>query len=210
MRDCTTSHEVSQLIPWRCAGLTSAAASRVGRGPRVRFSAGAFIGVSALLALATLGCKDGGNAPVAETVGADLKVVTCDQIVGHGRPLAGERVISGQVVLPPERVPEEPRFQPKYNKPLPWFAKQGLLVRRGSKPVDLIVPLAWRSRFAVGWGNEGRQQAPAVRIVGCNTGPKWHAYAGGYYLRQPACVPLTVRVEGQTTQIRLGIGRSCG
>jgi hypothetical protein len=90
---------------------------------------------------------------------------------------------------------------------LPYSTKSGLLVRHGTTPVDLVVPTAWRKRFAIG---RGFSVVYSVRILGCaTTPPDWWSYAGGYSVRRPACVPLIVRVGGMTTTVRLALGRPC-
>lgn len=128
--------------------------------------------------------------------------------LGPGPPRRGERVLLGRVALPPERFPGRPNYAPEYFQPLPYFAKYGLGVRAGREPVDLVIPVPWRNRFAIAWGNLRVQQAAAVRIFACEWA-EWLRYPGGYYLREPACVPLIVRVGGRSARIRLGIGRAC-
>ena len=37
----------------------------------------------------------------------------------------------------------------------------------------------------------------------------WLGFAGGYWVRSPACVPVLVRAGGQTRQVHIGIGAPC-
>jgi len=166
-------------------------------------------GLTAIVAVAGVTASVAATAPGGI---APRKVVTCDEAISFTRaPHAGTRVLLGRLALPPERFPSRPRAAPE-NRPLPYYAKFGLQVRSGRNPVDVIVPRAWRTRAAVGWGEDaGPQQASSVRVLACKPvlGRPWLAFPGGYFLRKPACIPLTVRVGTRTAHVRLGIGRRC-
>jgi hypothetical protein len=79
-----------------------------------------------------------------------------------------------------------------------------------AKPFELIVPKAWRNRLRLSWG-----QSPLttrLRVQGCpasTPGEKWLAFAGGYYVTSPACVPLIVRAGTQERRVKIGVGARC-
>jgi hypothetical protein len=138
---------------------------------------------------------------------AEHATVSCDsvaQVIGRVAPGPGSRIVFGRIAVPARylaRVADE-------DYPLRHWVKAGILVRPGSRPVDLIVPVAWRSRLAIGWGDGG--VASSVRIAGCPAyGRRWLGYAGGFHLAAPACVPLIVRTGGRSRTISFGIGRRC-
>ena len=164
--------------------------------------------ISVVVATACAGNAGKAESEPAATPHVGPKLVGCEEAVGEGKRLRTERVVLGRVVLPPERFPYRPRYQPGHG-PLPYFAKYGVLILSGPGAVDLLVPSRWRARFAIGWGIRGAEEVRRVRFVGCERAWRWRAYAGGYYLREPACVPLIVKVGGSVAQVRLGIGRRC-
>jgi hypothetical protein len=97
----------------------------------------------------------------------------------------------------------------KQNGRFPYWSKVGLYVRTGRTPVSISVPLAWRRRAAIAWGDQQRP-VPILRVPGCPSAPRmWSGYSGGFYVSRPACVPLIVGVAGRRTVVRFGIGRSC-
>jgi hypothetical protein len=149
-----------------------------------------------------------GAAPGAVTA---RDVVACDEAIDFlDKAPTKRRVLFDRVALP-RLIAQRPNYEPSEFRPLPYFAKDGIVVRAGRTPVDLIVPTAWRSRLALGWGHRGPQQASHVRVPGCRPTryAKWFAFAGGYYVRKPACVPLIVRVGAKSQRIRIRIGRNC-
>jgi hypothetical protein len=95
--------------------------------------------------------------------------------------------------------------------------KAGLLVRRHGtplgpppgaiKPIDISVAPEWRDRAAIGWGNAG--VSSTVRLPACRSTTKWVVFTGGYFVRSPACVPIIVRMGGESRRIRVAVGRSC-
>lgn len=140
---------------------------------------------------------------------APRKVVTCaDAVLLNPSPSRGFRVLFDRVALPPKRL-QRPSAAPQ-NHPLHYFAKQGLEVRAGRGPVELIVPTAWRDRLALGFGETGGpQQASVIKVLGCQAHKAWYVYPGGYFLLRPACVPLVIRTAGQTARLEIGIGMPC-
>jgi hypothetical protein len=90
-----------------------------------------------------------------------------------------------------------------------FFAKDGLLVRRSS-PFELIVPARWRNRFSISWGDAPR--TTRLRVAACpasTPGKEWLAFAGGYFVKKPACVPLIVKTATATQRVHIGVGAPC-
>jgi hypothetical protein len=172
----------------------------------VMVAAAALVGFSvhALHTQASPAASGGGIAP--------LKVVTCNDIAIFGNAASPRRrILFARVAVPRESFVMQPHAA-QANRPLPYFAKQGIQLHSGRQPVEVLVPNRWRSRFAIGWGeNGGPQQASAVRLLACSPvlGHAWLTYPGGYFVRKPACVPLVIRIGRETTRIRLSIGKSC-
>jgi hypothetical protein len=142
------------------------------------------------------------------------QILPCDVAAGQApAPNPVDRVLSGRVAVPPK----QPKIRLDYSGHgrFPYSVKYGLTVRAGNRPVDLIVPRAWRRTYMIGWGNDASgRPAPAssiVRVLGCPVEPAspWLTYAGGYSLRKPACIALLIRAGGRTALVRIGFGRSC-
>ena len=74
------------------------------------------------------------------------------------------------------------------------FAKQGLVVRIGAL-VDLRIGDASVGHAGIGWGNPGTD-GDHVRVEATNchapSTAQWVAFAGGYYVNEPMCVPIVV------------------
>jgi hypothetical protein len=162
---------------------------------------------AALLSLAAASPEHPSSAAPVE------KTLTCDELNGFDKaPPSGWRVILGRVALPPERWF---RSRPRYGRdylPFPYFAKAGLEVHAQRAPFDLVVPAGWRGRLALGWGEDHTPRfASVIHVPRCAPvlGRAWLWWAGGYFLRRPACVPVIVRSGARTTEVRLAIGRPC-
>jgi hypothetical protein len=178
------------------------------------------LGVASVLALA--GCGGGGHATRHTTTAAgsaaadqDVKTLACQESIGRSRPGAGGL----QVVLGVVALPTAPRYdalqtaRTGMHGRLRLFAKTGLLVKPGTT-FELVVPAGVRRHAALAWGNAG-EGAPSSRFVvnGCGRGEakggKWLAYAGGYYVSHPACVPLVVVAGRRRRHVRIGVGAPC-
>lgn len=135
----------------------------------------------------------------------------CGAVIGGQRALRnGQSPVFGRVALTTGRALQANRS----GDPDPaasLFAKDGLLIRPGAS-FELIVPRAWRGRLSIGWGS------PAIRtehlVVSCphdgaRPSREWLAYAGGYWVREAACVPLIVKVAKKKTRVHVGVGAPC-
>lgn len=134
--------------------------------------------------------------------------IPCDSVIGSAvAPPPGLTVVVDDVALPLQRALDP---SPTGGSGSPrLFAKQGLLVRAGAQP-ELRVPADWESRAWIGWGNPAGP-ASFVTVSACSPSGSdpWIAFAGGYYVDEPACVPIVVRSAGRETTVRVGVGVAC-
>jgi hypothetical protein len=149
-------------------------------------------------------------APVARP--APQRTVPCGEAIGRPAfpyPGAGYRTVLGAVSVPPAYLAQ---VVDTGDKPFPWWRKAGLIVRADGRPLTIAVPAGWRDRVAFEWGNAGTGGSfSSLRIAGCGSNPRaGNAYAGGFVVRKPACVPLTFTVGGRSATVRFGVGRRCG
>jgi hypothetical protein len=141
------------------------------------------------------------------------KTLSCSEINGFdAKPPQRWRVLLGRVALPPQRwFRSGPRYSSRH-LPLPYYAKAGLEVRADRAPFEIAVPAAWRGRLGLGWGeDQPPTYASVIHVPRCAPvlGHAWVWWAGGYFLRRPACVPVIVRSRARSTELRLAIGRAC-
>ena len=143
----------------------------------------------------------------AHAAGSTVPSVSCLEAIGHatsGRQ-NGYRVVLGVVSAPSGYLRQ---VVPTRTGPWRGWRKAGLAIRTSSSSVEVSVPRAWRKRVAIAWGGTG--PVNALRIEGCPPpATVWSAYAGGFYVRVPACVPLVFHVGSRKTTVWFGVGRRC-
>jgi hypothetical protein len=147
------------------------------------------------------------------TLASTTRTIPCREVIDHpafpydsGDPSYRYRLVLGAVSVPP-------LFQHQvvatHERPWAYWRKAGLVVGAG-KRITIMVPPRWRTRVAIIWGNGGYPPASSLSIAGCGSDPGiGNAYAGGFYLHAPACVPLTFLVAGRAERVRFGIGKHC-
>jgi hypothetical protein len=91
------------------------------------------------------------------------------------------------------------------------FAKQGLVVRVGAV-VDLRIGADRAGHARIAWGNPGKV-ADHVRVevsdcLGFGTS-SWVAFAGGYYVDEPMCLPIVVGSGAVQEVVRIAVGTAC-
>jgi len=89
--------------------------------------------------------------------------------------------------------------------------KVGIALRAGSS-MTLSVPAEMRGTMKIGWSNKGPVVADELVVQGCTSavpGAAWLVYPGGFMLKQPGCVPLTVTTAVATETIHVPIGKPC-
>lgn len=91
------------------------------------------------------------------------------------------------------------------------FAKVGIALKAGAH-MTLSVPSEMHGKMKIGWSNKGPVIADELVVDGCpsaSPGAKWLVYPGGFMLKEPGCVPLTVTTDLATETIRVPIGKPC-
>jgi uncharacterized RDD family membrane protein YckC len=97
-----------------------------------------------------------------------------------------------------------------------YWAKTGLDIKAGAS-FELVVPPEWRGRLSIAWGN-GAPRTTRLQVAACrwmaspsqsSPARAWLGFAGGYWVRNPACVSLLVRAGHQTRRVHIGIGAAC-
>jgi hypothetical protein len=143
-------------------------------------------------------------APATGVVPCSLAIRQSERPVG----VAGLRLVLGRIWLPRRTVQLAPAA-PGWDR----FAKVGIVVRAGA-PIVLEVPPRWRGVYALEYAPNHVQTvadgSTRLRVQACaNELGRWSTYAGGYVVRGPRCVPLTVRADGMATTVHIAIGRPC-
>lgn len=153
--------------------------------------------------------RDALKTEASATAGRNaVPTIPCFDAIDHvksGRQ-GGYQVVLGVVSVPPTNVYGRGPVE-THQTPWAYWEKAGLVIRMGSPPVLVSVPRAWRSRVAITWGNTSI--VSALRVSRCPATRAWSAYAGGFYLRAPACVPLDFHVGPKTARVWFGLGRRC-
>lgn len=152
-----------------------------------------------------------GSAPVTATTPA-AGAVPCDDVIGTVPvPTPDLTVIEDAVAVPAAaRIPEPLQVSAHREAGIGalLFAKNGLVVRRGAE-VRLRVLEPAVGRAWIGWGSPGVPGSQAV-VDGCEAPGPWIAFAGGYWVRRPMCVPVGVRVAGGVEhRVDVAVGVPC-
>ncbi|SDO25745.1 hypothetical protein SAMN04515671_0330 [Nakamurella panacisegetis] len=90
------------------------------------------------------------------------------------------------------------------------FAKTGLLVRAGASLTIGIGP-GFADRARIGWGVS--PIAAELTVTDCQDPARpegtWLAYAGGYYVDRPMCLPILITTGRRSAQVSIGVGTTC-
>jgi hypothetical protein len=137
-------------------------------------------------------------------------VLACGNYIDGNASVAPLQVVLGVVALPVSPVVPAlgASLSGDTSGALRLFAKTGLVIRPATA-FELIVPAQFANRLSIGWGSPG---TPSHRVVvnSCpNPGGGWLAYAGGYWIDHPACVPVIVRAGNKQQEVRIGVGTPC-
>jgi hypothetical protein len=164
----------------------------------------------------TLASPLGSRSVVRQSDGAALPVFApfsllrcADSSTAFDQPPADRQVLFDQVALPTHKA-----LQTNRSGDLDFagrlFAKAGLYIASGSS-FSLIVPADWVGRLTIGWGSPGQRTTHLyVRDCAASALQKhWLAFAGGFWIDQPACVPLLVKTASQQQTVQIGLGAPC-
>jgi len=162
-------------------------------------------------------CSSPGAVAFAAPVGArSSTVLPCGDQIGSSTAPAPELTALGPVALPTRfalgavLLPNEPDPNARF------WAKTGLDIKAGAS-FELVVPPEWRGRLSIAWGN-GAPRTTRLQVAACrwmaspsqsSPARAWLGFAGGYWVRNPACVSLLVRAGHQTRRVHIGIGAAC-
>ncbi|GAB2567034.1 hypothetical protein Aab01nite_45470 [Paractinoplanes abujensis] len=147
------------------------------------------------------GCSGSPEEPDAgPSAPAGPGVVDCGHDIGGRPPGAGSRLILDAVVLPTARLQVSDSGDGRL------FAKAGLLVRAGTAVELTVDPAA--ADTTIGWGSPG-PEGTTIRVPACPDAVGWLAFAGGYHVPRPMCVPLIVRVNGREQRAEVRVGADC-
>ena len=154
----------------------------------------------ALVALTSIAAN---AAPPPATVPCTAVVLRPTYLDGSHRFVLGRVAFSGTRVLQTADVGGDGSLR--------YASKALVFVRPGRAAVTVSVLLAWRHRAAIAWRTEPTH---SLRFGRCPIPPnlsrnRWNGYHGAFFVREPACVPLRVRVGERTAIVRFGVGRAC-
>lgn len=140
----------------------------------------------------------------------DGQALRCgDAIATADGPSPGHTVVLDRVALPTDLVLQA-NASGEADPAAKLFAKDGLLIRPGAS-FELSIPENARSHASIGWGSPSRRTSRLV-IAGCGASARdrtWLVYAGGYWVAEPVCLPLTVKAGQATEQVFVGVGAPC-
>lgn len=208
---------------FRVSATESATQVRVGPVIDRVASGGACAGVGTVGNMAwaplTLGSPLGKRLVVRDSDGAPLPVFTrgesldCrDAIASKASPPPDLPVVFNVVALPTVNALQA-NLSGESDPSARLFAKVGVFVSSGSS-LALVVPPEWAGRLTIGWGNPGRRTTRQYvnGFVSCEASgsqARWFAYAGGFWVGEPACVPLLVQEGSREQTVWIGIGAAC-
>ncbi len=137
------------------------------------------------------------------------RILNCNDYIGTVPPPARMQVVDDVVAFPASpRMAALQTADTGHAGAHRLFAKWGLTFRTGEM-FTLAIPRRLRSDAAVGWGSSARPVArltvPACQVAGAG----WLSYAGGYWVRDPLCLPLFVTIHGDRQTIHIGVGAPC-
>jgi hypothetical protein len=172
--------------------------------------------VLAVIALAQLSSP--GAVGLAASQGATpTALLPCqDQIDSSTAPLPQYTTTLGQVVLPTRYALSAEPLPSETDPNARYWAKQGLDIRAGAS-FELVVPPEWQGRLSFGWGSPAHRTTH-LKVLGCHWMPspsqtsrarEWLGFAGGFWVRHPACVSVLVKARHETRRVHIGIGAPC-
>jgi hypothetical protein len=133
--------------------------------------------------------------------------VPCEDVIGTvAAPDPDLTVIDAAVALPAPAPLQASPVTITFGAAL--FAKSGLVVRRRAR-VSLRVLAPAAGRAWIGWGSPANPGQQAV-VDGCDSAGAWLAFASGFWVRKPMCVPVGVQVaRGVEHRVEIAVGTPC-
>jgi hypothetical protein len=173
--------------------------------------------VIARLALVVVTLVVAAALPAASDTTSVTKTATLDcrdPIGGFIDPPAEYQRFGDQIALVTSRTRSRAmQAAPLDDRPTPfrYFSKTGLLLRTGKGTAELRIPHGERGRLGVSWGNSSRDgiASRVLRVAPCPGGIGYVAFPGGYFVDEPHCARLVVRVRDRDHVTRVGLGAAC-
>lgn len=88
-----------------------------------------------------------------------------------------------------------------------YFAKTGLFWR-GDATFEIEVPDEMNDQLAINWGSGDQPKAHSV-CADCDLDAEWAVAPGGYWVTEPMCAEIIVRVDGTEQREQIGLGTPC-
>jgi len=164
----------------------------------------------------TLAGPLGSRSVVRQSDGVALPVVApwsllrcADSTASFEQPPADGQILFNLVALPTSKALQANRSG-DLESAGHLFAKAGLYIASGAS-FSLIVPADWVGRLTIGWGSPG-QRTTHLYVRDCTASGSqkhWLAFAGGFWIGRPACVPLLVKTASQEQTVQIGLGAPC-
>lgn len=131
-----------------------------------------------------------------------------DAIYSQLNPGSDQATIYGEVALPKDSLQANRSGEADPSAKL--FAKNGLSVASNTSFM-LSVPDQWMGKLSIGWGS------PAIRTMNlyvprCQQSAsqnRWLVFAGGFWVSEPACVPIVVNSGTEQETVQVGVGTAC-
>ena len=168
-----------------------------------------------LVVAATIGLLVSASPIALAARGTNASLLLCGQQISGNLTshTPATRLVLGRVWLPKSSIL---LGRNRWRLPIPpgqdAFVKFGITVTAGS-PVTLEVPSASRAAYALHFSSSATTVAGGetdVRVFPCpRSQTPWTAWAGGYLVKRPACVPLLVHVGTRTARVKIALGHSC-
>ena len=132
----------------------------------------------------------------------------CDDAISSvTAPGQDEVSIVNEVALPKNALQANPSGERSLDPGARLFAKAALFVAPRANLL-LNVPEEWMGKASIGWG-PAATRTMALSISGCDAGDRWLVFAGGFWVAQPACIPLLVHTVTLHETVMIGVGKAC-
>jgi len=89
-----------------------------------------------------------------------------------------------------------------------FFAKRGLLVKQGAS-FEIVSSNTRRVDVSMSWGGAPRTNNLKVSSCGEAGARRWMAFPGGFYVDRRACVTVLVKIDADTSRLRVAAGATC-
>ncbi|MBU2668434.1 hypothetical protein KOI35_33470 [Actinoplanes bogorensis] len=178
--------------------LTGCSAKTPDQAPATPGGATATAGGAAATAGGAAATPGGSTGTAGKTGPGSVGVVDCGDDIGGVAPDRTYGKSLDAVALPVIML------EPQDDGAGRLFAKTGLLVRAGTA-VELTTTTPG---VTIGWGSPG-PEGTTIRVPACPSAHEWLAFAGGFHVTTPTCVPLTIRANGREARATVRVGAPC-